>query len=97
VPKLVQHFAERKNSIRLGNLDPVRDYIDIETCCNIILELTFNAKTYGETINLCSGHGTSVRELLNTLESITGHEIEVIAAPEFIRKTEVWKLLGCVI
>lgn len=94
IPKLVQHFAERKPSIRLGNLDPVRDYLDIQTCATIIKQLTMNANANGETINVCAGMGTSVRELLSILTELTGHSIEVIAAPEFIRKSEVWCLLG---
>lgn len=94
VPKLVQHFSQKKSSVRLGNLDPIRDYIDIHTCCEIIHELTMNPATYGETVNLCAGMGTSVRELLAALKDLTDHSIEVIAAPEFTRKSEVWRLLG---
>jgi GDP-6-deoxy-D-talose 4-dehydrogenase len=94
VPKLVQHFAERKPSVRLGNLDPVRDYIDVQTCCNIIAQLTMAPAANGETVNLCAGTGTSVRELLTVLTELTRHSIEVIAAPEFTRKSEVWRLLG---
>lgn len=94
VPKLVQHFAERKPSVRLGNLDPIRDYIDVQTCCNIIAQLTMAPAAYGETVNLCAGTGTSVRELLAVLTDLTHHPIEVIAAPEFMRKSEVWRLLG---
>jgi GDP-6-deoxy-D-talose 4-dehydrogenase len=94
VPKLVQHFAERKHSVRLGNLDPVRDYIDVQTCCNIIAQLTMAPAAYGETVNLCAGTGTSVRDLLAVLSDLTQHSIEVIPAPEFMRKSEVWRLLG---
>lgn len=94
VPKLIKHFIELQPTIRLGNLDPVRDYIDIKTCCEIITNLTMCPKSYGETVNLCAGTGTSVRELLETLNDLTGHSIEAIKAPEFIRKSEVWRLLG---
>jgi GDP-6-deoxy-D-talose 4-dehydrogenase len=94
VPKLVQHFAERKPTVRLGNLDPVRDFIDIQTCCNIISQLTMAPAAYGETVNLCAGTGTSVRDLLAVLSDLTQHSIEVIPAPEFMRKSEIWRLLG---
>lgn len=94
VPKLVQHFAERLPSVKLGNLDPVRDYIDVQTSCEIIRQLTMNPKAYGETVNLCAGTGTSVRDLLDILTELTGHSIDVIAAPEFMRRSEVWRLLG---
>lgn len=95
VPKLVWHFAHAIPSIRLGNLDPIRDYIDLKTSCTIIGELIMNSQAYGEIINLCSGAGTSVRDLLNVLYELTGHAIQVITAPEFTRRSEVWSLLGC--
>jgi GDP-6-deoxy-D-talose 4-dehydrogenase len=94
VPKLVQHFAERRPSVKLGNLDPVRDYIDVQTCCNIISQLATNPNASSQTVNLCAGTGTSVRQLLESLEKLTNHSIEVISAPEFMRASEVWKLLG---
>jgi GDP-6-deoxy-D-talose 4-dehydrogenase len=94
VPKLVQHFAERQSSVRLGNLDPIRDYIDVQTCCNIIAQLAMNPSANGETVNLCAGTGTSVRDLLTVLTELTQHTIEVIPAQEFMRKSEVWRLLG---
>jgi GDP-D-mannose dehydratase len=28
------------------------------------------------------------------LEAITGHSIEIEVAPEFVRRNEVWRLLG---
>jgi GDP-6-deoxy-D-talose 4-dehydrogenase len=94
VPKLVQHFFDRKLTIRLGHLDPVRDYIDVQSCCNMIAQLSLNPQAIGETVNLCSGRGTSVRALLSELSELTQHSIKVIAAPEFTRKFEVWRLLG---
>jgi GDP-6-deoxy-D-talose 4-dehydrogenase len=97
VPKLVQHFAEEKPSIRLGNLDPIRDYIDVKTCCEAIAQLVFNTKAHNETVNLCAGTGTSVRELIKMMHGLTGHNIQIVEAPEFIRGTEVWKLLGSTI
>lgn len=94
VPKLINHFVDRAPSIKLGNLVPVRDYLDVQTACEIIKDLATNPKAIGETVNLCSGVGTSVRELLDILIKLTGHEIEVITDPKFLRKSEVWRLLG---
>ncbi|WP_186037374.1 NAD-dependent epimerase/dehydratase family protein [Burkholderia gladioli] len=94
VPKLVRHFAERAASIRLGRLDPVRDYIDVQSTCDIFARLIDEPKSFGEIVNICSGRGTSVRELLDILIRVSGHELEVISAPEFIRSNEVFSLLG---
>ncbi len=93
-PKIVHHFKNKLETIRLGNLDPKRDYLHIDNCCRYIAQLIFNPAAHGEVVNLCANRGTSVRELLNILSEITSHEIKVELAPEFVRKNEVWSLLG---
>jgi GDP-6-deoxy-D-talose 4-dehydrogenase len=94
LPKLVRHFVDREPVVRLGSLDPIRDYIDVATCCDIVLAVLNQKQAFGQTINLCSGRGTSVRELLTMLCELTAHEINVVTVQEFVRKNEVWKLLG---
>lgn len=94
LPKLVRHFVDREPVIRLGSLDPVRDYIDVSTCCEIVVTALNQKQAFGQTVNLCSGRGTSVRELLALLRELTEHDINAITASEFVRKNEVWKLLG---
>jgi GDP-6-deoxy-D-talose 4-dehydrogenase len=94
VPKLVHHFARRADSIRLGRLEPVRDYIDVQSCCDILGRLVNRPASFNEVINICSGRGTSVGNLLDILTALTGHEPVVISAPEFIRPNEVFRLQG---
>ncbi|WP_010184545.1 NAD-dependent epimerase/dehydratase family protein [Sphingomonas sp. PAMC 26605] len=94
VPKLSRAFAAREPVVRLGNIDVYRDYIDIEEACNIIRQMIFLERSYGETYNLCSGIPVSLRDLLGLFAKITGHEIKVEIAPEFVRRNEVWRLTG---
>ena len=94
VPKLVDAFHRRDPVVRLGNLDVYRDYIDLADAGEIIHRITFDTRSHGETYNLCSGRPVSLQNLIKSLSDITGHEIEVQVAPEFVRKNEVWRLLG---
>ncbi len=94
IPKLVKHFHEKASSIELGNIQTYRDYIDVETTCKVISSLINETKSYNEIINICSGQATSLTELLDTLTNITGHEIQVILSAKYIRKNEVWTLIG---
>lgn len=96
VPKLVEHFAKGALSIRLGRLEPVRDYIDVYSCIDILIGLIWQPASIGEVVNLCSGKGISVQELLNIITEISGHKIDVISAPEYMRANEVFSLLGSV-
>ncbi|WP_295953175.1 NAD(P)-dependent oxidoreductase [Rhodoferax sp.] len=94
LPKLIRHFKEKLPQIELGNIEPERDYISVLTAVDIIEKIISNKSSFGEVINLCSGHGTSVRSLIEVLTSITGHQLNVISSPDFIRKNEVWRLVG---
>ncbi|TIW87753.1 MAG: NAD(P)-dependent oxidoreductase, partial [Mesorhizobium sp.] len=74
VPKLVDHFVRRAPVVRLGNVDVIRDYINLEAACSILIEAIEASATFGEVVNLCSGRGTKLRELLGELTALTGHE-----------------------
>jgi nucleoside-diphosphate-sugar epimerase len=94
VPKLVDAFHNRVPVVRLGNLDVYRDYIDIMDAVEILTKLAFEKSARGETVNLCSGSPISINDLIAGLQDITGHNIQVEVAPEFVRRNEVWRLLG---
>jgi nucleoside-diphosphate-sugar epimerase len=94
VPKLVNAFHDRLDVVRLGNLDVYRDYIDINDAVKIIAMLALGPTGSSEVVNLCSGKPVSLKDLIEVLDAITGHSIEIEVAPEFVRRNEVWRLLG---
>lgn len=94
MPKLVDVFRRRDRIVKLGNIEVFRDYIDVLDACELISRLTFNPAAVGEVTNLCTGRPVSIQMLLETLARLTSHEIEVEIDPKFVRKNEVWRLLG---
>lgn len=94
LPKLVNAFTHNEATIKLGNLDVYRDYIDIHDAAELITDIMHSAACYGEVVNLCSGHPTSLRDLIEALQQLAGYQIDVVVAEEFVRKNEVWRLLG---
>lgn len=94
VPKLVGAFHAHQPEVRLGNIDVYRDYVDIHDAAEILAKLAFAPAAAQQTVNLCSGKPVSLKDLIATLEGITGHHIEVEVASEFVRRNEVWRLLG---
>lgn len=94
VPKLLRAFANRHVSVRLGNTNVYRDYIDINTASDIMVMIAKQPSTYGQILNLCAGRATSLNELLSIMGSIFGYDIEVIVDPAFVRSSEVWRLIG---
>jgi nucleoside-diphosphate-sugar epimerase len=48
----------------------------------------------GETYNVCTGQPYTLREIIDTFESITGHPMAIEVNPAFVRKNEVHRLCG---
>ena len=93
VPKLVAHFAQRLPHVELGNLDVVRDFSDVRTVAQAYVRLLTADVPEGVT-NLCSGVGRSLRWVVEQLREISGHALDVRVNPEFVRASEVHRLVG---
>lgn len=93
VPKIVSHFRRKQPQIELGNLDVARDFSDVRDVARVYRLLLENAPE-GETVNICSGKATALAEILDMCRTITGHEIEVVSNPAFMRAQEIKVLMG---
>lgn len=93
IPKIVQHFRRRASSIELGNLDVERDFSDVRTVVKIYANL-LQFPLAGTTVNICSGQGLSLRQIISMAELIAGYEIKINVNPAFVRANEVRKLVG---
>jgi len=93
LPKIVAHFQRRLPLIELGNLDVWRDFSDVRTVANVYKRL-LDVKPLSQTINVCSGTTHSLREVLDMIERLSGHKIEVRVNPAFVRASEVKSLCG---
>ncbi|SDC06686.1 Nucleoside-diphosphate-sugar epimerase [Sphingomonas sp. YR710] len=95
VPKLVSTFARGERTIKLGNLDVLRDFMDVRVSAEKIVSLIERESSFGEQVNLCTGVATSLYSLIKDLEDIAGYEIEIEQAVGLVRRSEVWRLVGC--
>jgi nucleoside-diphosphate-sugar epimerase len=93
IPKLAKHFAERAPSVALGNLDVEREFNDVQYVCDAYMALLSHGQA-GETYNVCTGQPYTLREIIDTFESITGHPMAIEVNPAFVRKNEVHRLCG---
>ena len=94
VPKIVRHFAERAAFIELGNIDVVRDFLDVRTVVEAYRRLLEAPDIAGRTLNICSGNGVSVRAVVDTLAGLTGHRIEIRINPQFVRADDPARFVG---
>ena len=93
LPKIVDHFRRRAVAIELGNLEVVRDFTDVRTLVRIYRRLIESASG-GDVYNVCSGIGHSLQDVIAIMHDLSGHNLEVVVNPTFVRKNEIRKLIG---
>lgn len=93
LPKIVRHFREKADRIELGNLHVRRDYSDVRNVAAACRMLVESPDARG-AINICSGNAFSVQEVLEMVAQISGHRLEVVVNPDYVRAGEASVLYG---
>lgn len=94
VPKIIAHFARRAPLIELGNLEVSRDFGDVRAVARGYRQLLQSRDAAGRTVNVCTGIGHSLGDIVAMCEALSGHTLEVRVNPAFVRANEVRELLG---
>jgi nucleoside-diphosphate-sugar epimerase len=92
--KIVQHCRNRSAYIELGNLDVVRDFSDVRYVAEVYSHLLGNSAAHGKTVNICSGQGHALEQILHMVNDISKHAMEVRVNPAFVRRDEIKLLVG---
>jgi GDP-4-dehydro-6-deoxy-D-mannose reductase len=85
--------TERDPEILVGNLDAVRDFTDVRDVVAAYRLLVAGGHT-GQPINVASGRGTSVREILARLIELSGLEVRVTRDPARLRRNDPQRIVG---
>lgn len=98
VPKIVHHIKQRASVIELGNIDVSRDFSDIRDIvriyCQLISEWPAQAAS-GSIVNVGSGEAVSLKMLIQKLEMLAQHSLEIKVNPAFVRSNEIPELKAC--
>lgn len=79
--------------LRVGNLWPVRDVLDVRDVA-AAYALLLERGASGLVVNVCSGEGLSIGEALEELAGIAGVRVRVVEDPELVRAGEPARLVG---
>lgn len=93
IPKVVHHYKKKKPQIELGNINVFREFNNINFLIEVYSRLLLSNEQ-SIVVNVCSGITYSIKQVLNILEEITSHKIEVNINPKFVRKNDIKNLRG---
>jgi len=93
IPKIVQHFRERKAIIELGNLHVSREFNDVRMVSRAYCDLLDRASS-GMIVNICTGKSHSLNEVLRLCSHLYQHTIQVESNPKLVRQNEAKNLSG---
>lgn len=98
VSSLARQIVEVEKELRpprllVGNLEARRDFIDVRDAVRAY-RLAGEHGRAGEVYNVCSGHGRSIRAVLDELLSLSDAMVEVECDPARLRPAEIPVLVG---
>ena len=93
IPKIVSHYKQKKTTISLGNLDVIREFNDVKFVCECYKRLLLS-DIKSEIVNIASGRGIKLLDIINMMNKISGYEINVKQDKKLIRKNDIKKLIG---
>jgi len=79
--------------VKVGNLDPVRDFLDVRDVAAAYVALLGRGAP-GEIYNVASERGVALRELFDRLAAIVGVDAIAESDPEFMRPADIPTLVG---
>ena len=80
--------------IETGNLDSIRDFIDVADVARLYVRLMQTPRARGEIVHVCTGEGTSVRDILERMIKRSGLTIELRLDPARLRALDVPVYIG---
>jgi len=95
IPTIISQ-ALTKDEVHVGSLSPVRDLTFVKDTVNGFIEIGTSEKSIGEVLNIGTGSGVTIGELLHKILTILGKEdLRVVEDIDRVRpdKSEVMKLI----
>lgn len=91
--RVVRAQREAQDSIVVGNLDPIRELLDVRDVVRAYVLLMEHGEP-GEVYNVATGTGHSIRALAETMTGFADRELSLETDPALVRPVEVARLVG---
>ena len=97
IPTIITQLLAGKREIKLGSLEPTRDFNYVKDTARGFIEILKSDRTVGEEINIATQREVSIGDLAAELIRQINPEARVVCDEQRLRpeKSEVERLLGC--
>jgi GDP-4-dehydro-6-deoxy-D-mannose reductase len=86
-------FSDREPELRVGNLESVRDFTDVRDVV-VAYRLLVAGGHAGRPINIATGRGVAIGDILERLIALSGLEVQVTRDPDRVRRTDPPRIVG---
>ncbi len=99
VPDFASQIAElekdpNKNELLVGNLKPIRDYLDVRDVVAAYKAIIDKDWVAGDSYNICSGRGVQINEILEILLKLATKKLIVREDPSKLRSSDTPVYVG---
>lgn len=94
IPEIEKQLQEGAREIKLGNLEPKRDFIHTEDMASAVVQLLLGDIESGEVFNLGRGIEYSVKQVVEAFSVCLGEQVRVIQDKERMRPSDRMHLLA---
>ena len=88
IPEIIDQIRQNGPVLKLGNFEPVRDYINVQDVVDATLAITERHEGGRGLYNVGCGRGFSVREVVTVFEKALGISLKVVQEASRVRKVE---------
>lgn len=93
ISKIVKSIKEKKTDIQLGNLDVMRDFLDVRDVGDAYIRIMEKFDD-GGIYNIASGSAYKLSDLVALIEEIAGIKLNIHHTDSLYRKNEIVKAIG---
>lgn len=96
IPTIITQIASGAEKIKLGDLQPTRDFNFVTDTCNGFIALAKSDDALGKEVNISSNSEISIRDTLELIKKIMNSDVEFIEEKQRVRpeNSEVFRLFG---
>ncbi len=93
IPALIEKVFSNNEIIKVGNIDVIRDFLDVRDIVKAYL-LLLEYGQQGQTYNVCSGQGRKLADILQQIIELSSKKIRIETDPALLRPNENMTIIG---